>query len=67
MGKKSREKMTDMTFEQRIERSKKNAEEMKLEKAKEIARLVMHKLETDAEAREQLLRAMENKDRKYEE
>ena len=63
MGKKSRKRMTDMTFEQRIERSKKNAEEMKLEKAKEIARLLMHKLETDAKAREQLLEAWEKDDR----
>jgi len=57
MGKKSRRKMTGLTPKQRIERSKKQKKRDKIEEAKRIAMLIKYKLETDAKAREQLMKA----------
>lgn len=57
MGKKSRSKMTELTFEQRVERSRKQKERDKIEEAKRIAALIKYKLKTDAKAREQLMKA----------
>ena len=57
MGKKSRSKMTELTFEQRVERSKKRKKIDKIEDAKRVAMLIKRKLETDAKAREQLMKA----------
>ena len=58
MGKRSRREMTGLTEEQRIEKGTKQKKKVDAEKAKQIARLIMYKLETDLKAREQLLEAI---------
>ena len=57
MGKKSRKKMTGLTEEQRIGRYKEaeeRAKKLESEKVKALTRAIVHKLSTDAKAREQL-------------
>ena len=63
MGKKSRRKMTGLTEEQRIEvhkRVEERLKELEKEKVKALTRAILHKVYSDAEARDQLLKAIKD-------